>query len=159
MKQFEFEKNTIILYVKKSPLIIRAIFLIISILFFLLPISGMALAMQNGSPLKIGYLIGIGLGGLLGFYIFRIYLWNSFGKEIIIFNNNEVSYEADYRLFKDGKKDKTFDVLTYSITPIGYEEENLGLLTIGVDENIIESVVKLPINQLEELIHKIENKK
>ena len=108
--------------------------------------------MLNGAPLKIGYLIGIGLGGLLGFYIFRIYLWNSFGKEIIIFNKNDVSYVADYRLFSDGEKNKKFDTLTYSITPIGYEEENLGLLTIGIEDNKIESVVKLPINQLEELI-------
>ena len=152
MKQFTFKNNTIILSVKKSPFIIRSIFLIISILFFLLPISGIITAMLAGDPLKFGYFIGIGLSGLLGFYIFRIYLWNRFGNEIIILNKNEISYEADYRLFKDGKKSSTFDALTYSITPVGYEEENLGLLTIDTNNLKIESVVKVPISQLEELI-------
>lgn len=159
MKQFEIEKNTLTLYVKKSPFIIRIIFLIISILFFLLPISGMIAAILNGDPLKFGYFIVIGLSGLLGFYIFRIYLWNSFGKEVIILNKNEISYEADYKYFKDGRKLIAFDTINFNITSIGYKEENLGLLTIGHEESKIESVVKLPINQLEELIQKIENKK
>jgi hypothetical protein len=113
-------------------------------------------SMASGNGFHFGFLIGIGIFGLIGFYLLRVFLWNSYGKETISFNNNNITYEADYKWFKDGKKTKEINSPNFSIKPIGYEDENFGVLIINSENDTLESVVKIPNDQLEELISKLK---
>ena len=154
-RQYELHDNTLVLRVKKAPLFVRSVLFFFSFLFFLLPLVGMILGLAMGQGMHIGYLIGMFFFGLLGFYMLRISLWNTFGKETITFGAHEITYIADYGWFKDGKKEKEVsDFVLFSIRPIGYEDDNKGRLIIGRDEPI-HCVTKMPTPELEELIEKL----
>ena len=145
------------LKVSKTPVFVSLILIIITFLCFALPIFGIVFNAVEGNGIKIGGILVFGVFCLIGFYLLRISLWNSYGQEIIKFNENEIIYIADYRWFKDGEKTLEKNEITYSIKPVGYEEENNGILVISNGKSEIESVVKIPKENLEKLISRIEN--
>lgn len=156
MKQYNIKENALILKVKKSPIIVRGIMFIFSFASFILPLMGMIMAITLGKQFHIGYLIGLFLFGLLGFYLLRISLWNTYGEEKITLLTTTIEYEANYGWFKDGKKTITLNNLIFSVNQVGYQEDNMGTLVVGDENEKIESVVKMPIYQLEELIKEIQ---
>lgn len=156
-KQYELNSNVLVLRVKKASLFVRSVMFFFTFLFFFLPLTGMILGLAMGKGMHIGYLIGLFIFGLLGFYMLRISLWNTFGKETITFNNKNITYVADYGWFKDGKKEKEIaDSIAFSVRPIGYEDDNKGGLIIGLDEPIM-CVTKMSNAELEELIDKLND--
>jgi hypothetical protein len=152
MTQYQFENNTLKLRVKKSLFFIRAIMFFFAFLFFVSPTIAMVSSVAEGKDFHFGFIISIGVFGLMGFYLLRIALWNSFGSEEIKFDKNTVTYVADYAWFKDGLKTLEITPLIYSIKQIGYEEDNIGALIIGEGDQKIESVTKIPVDELEQLI-------
>lgn len=157
MTQHELKNRELMLKVKPSPLFIRAIMFLFTFLFFLLPISGMILSLSMGNGFHIGFLFGMGFFGVMGFYLLRMTLWNTYGVEIITFENSKVTYEANYGWFKDGKKTKEMNPIVFSIKPIGYEEENKGVLIIGTDDLTIECTTKMSIDEISLLITKLNS--
>ena len=85
----------------------------------------------------------------------RIALWNSLGFELIQLKDDRLDYIADYGWFKDGKKSISMKGLKASFLLIGYEEEGLAVLQIANETQSIESVVKLPIDDLTEIAQKL----
>lgn len=156
MQQYIFANNTLNLKVKKSPFLVRAVMFVVAFCFFIFPIGGTIFGIASGGGLHIGYFIGIGLFSLIGFYMVRIALWNTYGEETIQIVDNKIIYEANYGWFKDGKKEMLILNPKYSFAPIGYEEDNQGVLIIASEGARIESVVKVPMSQLEELITVLE---
>lgn len=156
MKQYQLNNNELILKVKKSPFLVRFIMFIFSFVFFLAPLSGMIFSILLGKGFHFGFFIGIGIFGLLGFYMLRISLWNTYGFEKIIFNKKHVTYLANYKWFKDSEKTKEIEPLLFSITSIGYEEDNEGVLKIGFDNSSIECATKMPIPEIKKLIEELE---
>ncbi|OUL60440.1 hypothetical protein [Flavobacterium sp. AJR] len=152
MKQFNLNNNILKLKVKKSPLGIRIVMFFFAFVFFVFPLLGAIINIISGGGMQFGYFIGIGLFSVMGFYLLRVALWNTYGEETIEFFENKITYEANYGWFKDGKKEMSFAILKYSFKLVGYEEDNEGVLVIASEESLIESVVKMPINQVEELI-------
>tara|TARA_R110002073_G_scaffold335671_1_gene528377 strand:+ start:55 stop:534 length:480 start_codon:yes stop_codon:yes gene_type:complete len=157
MKQYHLEGKTLTLNVNKSPLFVRGIMFFFSFLSFTLPLIGILLSLSMDKPFHIGYLVGLFLFGLIGFYLLRISLWNTYGKEIIKLDIPKISYEANYGWFIDGKRSINSEIINYGIKPIGYVEDKKGVLTIGNEKTKIESVVKMPIFQIEELIKTLNN--
>src|SRR5690554_7495025 len=80
MKQYQIEGNKLILKVKKSPLFIRIIFFTVAILFFIMPLAGMLMYISLGNGFHIGFLMGFFFFGIMGFYILRMALWNTYGR-------------------------------------------------------------------------------
>lgn len=153
MHQFNFKNNTLNLKVKKSPLAVRIVMFFFAFAFFVFPILGTIVGVLTGDGLQFGYLIGIGIFALMGFYLLRISLWNTYGEETIEILGNMIIYEVNYGWFKDGKKEiAIITVPEYSFKSVGYEEDNEGVLVITSEESQMESVVKIPIVHLEELI-------
>ncbi|WP_117883577.1 hypothetical protein [Aureibaculum luteum] len=105
-----------------------------------------------GGEFHIGYIIGLFLFCLLGFYLLRISLWNTYGEEIIVFNKSTINYEADYGWFKDGRKVINVEHLNYTMRIIDYEEDKKSALIISNNDDTIESVVKMDNDELVELI-------
>lgn len=157
MNQFSFENNQLKLKVLKTPLIVRLILFLITFLCFALPLFGIIYNVVQGNGIKFGGVMVFGIFCILGFYLLRISLWNSHGEEIIQFNDNEIIYIADYAWFKDGKKTLEKCDVTYSIKPVGYEDENNGVLKISNGKAEIESVIKMSNQNLEKLIDRIKN--
>ena len=66
--------------------------------------------------------------------------------------NNKIIYEAIYGWFKDGKKETLISDPNYQAIPAGYIEDNEGVLLIASENTEIQSVVKMKMPQLDELI-------
>ena len=156
MSQYSFENNQLILKVKKSPLFIRIALFTITVLCFLLPLFGLVFNAIAGNGLKFTGILFLGIFSLIGFYMLRVSLWNHFGQETFEFTNTQIIYFADYGWFKDGKKTLKNEVYLYSIKSIGYEDENNGVLVISNGKSKLESVVKIPKQNIERLIDELE---
>lgn len=152
MQQFNFKNNILNLKVKKSPLAIRIIMFFLSFTFFVFPVVGTIIGLANGHGLNIGYFFVIGIFALLGFYLLRISLWNTYGDETIQILENKIMYEANYGWFKDGKKEIAISDPKYSFKSVGYEEDNECALVISSENSQIESVVKMPVEEMETLL-------
>ncbi|MBP2282241.1 hypothetical protein H4V97_000559 [Flavobacterium sp. CG_23.5] len=157
MNQYSFENNQLKFKVSKTPFLVRLVLFIITFLCFAFPLFGIIFNIVEGNGIKFGGILAFGIFYLLGFYLLRISLWNSYGEETIQINENKIIYIADYRWFKDGKKTIEKNGVTYSIKPVGYEEENNGILVISNGKSEIESAVKIPKKNLEKLISIIQN--
>lgn len=156
MQQFNFKNNTLNLKVKKSPFLIRIIMFFFAFASFILPVFGTIWGLALGGGLEIGYFIGIGLFSVMGFYLLRVALWNTYGEETIEILENKITYEANYGWFKDGKKEMAMIVPSYSFKSVGYEEDNEGVLVIVSENSQMESVVKMPMDQIEALLFILE---
>lgn len=151
-KQYKITENQIELYVKKVPYIGRVFLLFLAFVMVALPLLGIVFNFIDGNTFHFGYLIGLGIFTLLAFYFLRLYLWNTYGKEIIILNKNTLDYYVDYKYFKGNQQSIKIDELSFSYDKIGFEEEYLGLFTIISNNNeFIQSAIKMPLMELIEL--------
>jgi hypothetical protein len=124
-------------------------------MMFLGPIVGLARELTGGDPIIGKYIFGMPFAFLLAFYVSKFALWNTFGREIIEINTDSIYYTADYKFFVRRKVYKRASNLLYSFDQIGYEEDEMGVLTILLEPDSITSAVKMPIEDLKRLIEKI----
>lgn len=156
MKQYSLNEKIIVLKVKKSPLFIRIVMFFFAFASFLIPVVATIMSIAIGKGLQIGYFIGLFLFGLIGFRLLKIALWNTYGKETIIWNSSTLKYEANYGWFNDQTKTIKLSKIDFFINKIGYAEEKIGTLVIGDESEKIESAIKMPTVQIEELIVKLK---
>jgi len=155
-KQYELKNNVLILRVKKAPIFVQVIMFFFTSLFFLLPLAAIIFGFTMGKGMHFGYFILLIVFGALGFYMLRLSLWSSRGREIISFQKGTITYIADYGWFKDGKQEREItDSVEYSIRKIGYTDDNTGGLVIELDKPI-NCVTKMAVVEIEELIFKLK---
>ena len=143
----------------KKNLIGRGFLLFLAFVMVALPVLGMTLNFMEGNAFHFGYIIGLGIFSLISFYFVRLFLWNTYGKEVIAFGETTVSYYVDYHYFKGNPKEINFECLSYSIVPIGFEKEQVGHLVISASAmDFIESGVNMDIAELVELIAVLEKR-
>lgn len=159
MQQYYIQNNTLNLKVKKSRMLVRTVMFALAFSFFVFPVLGVIFSIASGSGLHFGYFIAIGIFGLMGFYLLRVSLWNTYGEEIIDFLPNKIIYEANYGWFKDAKKEIELILPHYSFKSVGYEEDNEAVLIITCQNSEIETAIKMPMIQVEELILILKNNK
>lgn len=157
MKCIIYQNDKITLKGRKSSLLISIILFPTSFLFFLLPIYGLTLSLFHGNGITFFSIIIIAIFFMLGYYLLRISLWNTFGKEIIWIGHEKIVYEADYGWFKGDKKEIYLENLNYLIKPCEFEKNNMGVLILESDKSKIECVVQVPIIELETLLINLRN--
>src|SRR5688572_30664501 len=87
-------------FTKPVPLFIRVTLLTIILICAAIPVAIIALA-DLESPM--GYIFSMLVFWLPGFFLLRVLLWNSYGREVVIFNAGRVNYFCDFKLFQDRK--------------------------------------------------------
>src|SRR5690606_99190 len=143
MNQIEFKQNQLVLKVKKSPLLGRILLYLITFLSIGLPLGGFIVNMISNAGFSFFHILFLFIFGLIAFYMLRVSLWNTYGKESIEFDNNKLTYVADYHWFKDKVKEFDFEKIDYEIKQVGYEEDNKGVLVIKFDDDkVLETVTK-----------------
>lgn len=128
--------NELQLTVIHSPLIIRFILFLFSFCFFVFPTLGMLMSIVAGNGFSFEYLIGIGLFSLMGFYLLRVSLSNTYGTESLVFGKDRITYEADYGWFRDGRKSIASENVAIHFNLIGYEDDQKGSLHFQSDQEI-----------------------
>jgi len=155
-KRHTLNHKTLELYVKKSPPIGRGFILFLAFAMVALPVMGMVMNFLDGGAFHFGFLIGLGLCSLISFYLVRLFLWNTYGKEVITIGDTTVSYYVDYHYFKGNQKEITYEELAFEIEQIGFEEEKLGRLIIAAnDMDFIHCSVNMNLTELVEIIQKL----
>lgn len=151
MKQYEIHGNSLVLKVKKAPAFVRGLLFVIAFLFFIHPLVGIVF-FAPFEGFHFWYFIWLVVYAVLGFYLLRLALWNTYGKEKITISKNSVNYFVDYGWFKDRIKEAQIDApVTFSVNPNGYSDRR-GRLKIGQNRAAIISAVRMPLEQLQELI-------
>lgn len=154
MNRYQIENNQLTLFVKKSPLFIRGTLYFFTALFFLMPLVAFLVgAIIYGYGFHIAYFIGVFFFAILGIYMLRISLWNTFGKEIIKYQDNTIDYVADYGWFKDKVKTLAFEgPIKFQVVPYHYEDDNLARLIIESENDSLICVTKMPFSELNEVV-------
>ncbi len=131
---------------------------IFSFMLLTLPLFSMISYISAGKGLNSGFFISILIFGLIGFYILRVTLWNTFGKEELVFYKNQCSYVANYGWFKDKIKTEPFDTINFAKNPVGYLEDNNYTLVVEDfnGDNEIICVTKMKEVDLEKLIRELK---
>jgi hypothetical protein len=156
MNQIEFKDNILILRVKKSNIFSRSILYLITVLSAVLPLGGFFVNLINGGEFKFFNLIFLLLFGLIFFYMLRISLWNTYGKEVINISKNKLKYTADYNWFKDKIKEFDYENITFTLNKVGYEEDNKGVLVIDFNNGtVLETVTKIDTKTIHDCIYKL----
>lgn len=95
-------KTIIELKVRPANLFFKTILFIIAAipLFIILAI----LFSEGKIESPFGFFLGFIFLGGISFFLFRLFLWNSYGKETYIITNNEFTAVNDYKWFKDNKR-------------------------------------------------------
>ena len=104
MKPYQITNNQLELYVKPSPKLGSGFIAFLSLIIFVGPILGMFLGFSAGAEFHIGYLLGIGLSSLVAYHFYKLYHWNTCGKEVFTFSENKLNYHADYGKFISNKQ-------------------------------------------------------
>jgi hypothetical protein len=157
MKTYQLQNNQLELFVQPSSKIGRGFIAFLAVVLFVAPIFGMFLGLTLGAEFHIGYLIGIGLSSLVAYHFYRLYHWNTCGKEVITFSENKVNYHADYGKFISNKQEFIYENLFFHVKSVGYEKEQLGILLLEVAENkYLETVVVLPLVTLNEIVEQLK---
>lgn len=143
--------------VHKVPKAILGTFFFLSFLFFATPIISMIFTLYWNLPLKMGHFIAFFVFGILGFYLLRIALWNSYGRELIIFRPGQFEYVANYKWFEDGKKSIEYKSIHFLSESIPGDMLH-GKLLIIHDGNAFECATKIPNSELNTIIQKLNSR-
>jgi hypothetical protein len=151
------DNHILTLRVNKSPILVRFMMYFFAAISFLVPLTGIVVSMASGYGLHIGMFFGLVVFGLIGFYLLRSALWNTYGEELIDFSGSNIEYQANYGWFKDKIKSIGKENLEFSNRSIGYEEDNAGALVIkeANSNSTISTATKIPNDQIEDLIHEL----
>ncbi|MCH2223607.1 MAG: SoxR reducing system RseC family protein [Crocinitomicaceae bacterium] len=155
INQYELNDQSLIINPPKSAIVPRFLMYFFAFISFITPVFALISTASSGSGLHIGNFISILIFGLIGFYLLRVALWNTYGKESMYFHKETISYEADYGWFKDKVKKIPTKGLTLSFQVVGYEEENKGVLVLTQNNQSIKCASKMPIDEIEILISEL----
>ena len=149
----EENPKTIFILVEKKSLYVKLVLALLIVVSFLIPPAATVVSIQHDIRLNIGIVVSYLLFWGIGIYFIRVLLWNSYGKEVLILEKDELNYYADYKLFRDNKKTLKRIDLKIEIIELIIGKEKKGTLIFN---NSIETVIKLPISELNEVKEKIE---
>ena len=60
--------------------------------------------LQERGSFHILFIVGLGLFSLMSFFFIRLFLWNTYGKEVIEIGSETITYYVDYHYFKGNQK-------------------------------------------------------
>lgn len=149
--QLHLDGIDLIVSVKKTPRSIRIVLTILLVIFFIIPIGAIISTCACGIGFNFGHVIISIISWLSAYFLLRILLWNAYGRELYSFANGNVSYVADYKLFRDPKREIEGDIVV-DILKIGKPDQDYGTLVFKSGDNTIISVIEVPYSELSLLV-------
>ncbi|NCP85604.1 MAG: hypothetical protein GW823_12125 [Bacteroidetes bacterium] len=146
---------TIVIKGKSTPVLIKIILAIFLVICILMPI-GATIFSFGESGLHIGIVFSFILFWGIGFYLLRVILWNTFGQETLLLNTKKILYLADYKYFKDGKREIGIKNLTIKIIYENQKNKTVGRLFLFNETEQLETVLQTNILVLIEIVNKIK---
>ena len=160
MKQNQIEINgaQLTISTKKAPVFIMITLTLLLSILTLIPIAVTFFVYTYGDGPHIGIAFSFILCWGVGFYLLRVTLWNSVGREILTLNPEKISYIADYKLFRDGRQEITTKDLETEIIYEDKPNKPLGRLRLKNKTTSIETTIQTTLTEMEELINEIKTR-
>ena len=140
----------------RASIFCRIILQFFTVFFFILPILSTIGTMLLIGELSFGFVFFYIMFGLSGYYFLRLFLWNKYGKELIYLEKEKIIYEADYKFFKDNKTEIDTKTLAVEIKQHNVSNEIFGTLLLKDEDQFIDTIVQIPLLEIESLKIKIE---
>lgn len=153
-EKVKIHDETIVINSDANSLAPRIILLALTTISFLIPIVATIVAILI-LELKPAIIITYLIFGLSGYFFLKLYLWNKYGKEILSLKRDKINYHADYKIFIGNRREIDSDAVKIEYLESVEEKEIFGTLKLSNDNAIIETVIKLPLNDLERIKNKI----
>ena len=130
--------------------------ILILFISLIIPIISTIAVATWGLGFNIGIVISYVIFWGIGFFLLRIFLWNSYGKEILTLNKHKIFYIADYKYFKDGSQELDLTDLAIEIINEDKPEKSIGRLHLKNNSGNIETVLKVDISKLKQIEKEIK---
>lgn len=156
IKYSEGKPKVISIEILPSSRASRIVLQVFMIIFFAIPIVS-TIVLAIFSALHPAIIISYIIFGFSGRFFLKLFLWNKYGKEYLTLEADKILYEADYKMFKGNKAEVNIGGFQVGIHKLKNDFEGLGVMTIANELESIDTVVKIPINELEVLKERIEN--
>lgn len=144
---FQESDSGVVIHARKSHLVIKIAFGLLFVLALLGICIIPVLLFTNDFGLYADLAIGTGavILGFLAWYFLRLFLWSTYGKEIIMFGKDRIIYTADYRWFQESKQEIPLNAQT-SMSVVDHKDGSV-YLRLSHNEEHIETVVLVPRGQ------------
>jgi hypothetical protein len=144
---FQESDSGVVIHARESHLVIKIVFGLLFVLALLGICIVPVLLFTNDFGLYMDLAIGAGAVVLCftAWYFLRLVLWNTYGKEFIMFSKDRVTYTADYRWFQESKQEIPLDAQT-SMSVVDHKDGSV-YLRLSHNEEHIETVVLVPRGQ------------
>ena len=160
MKTEPLTDNDLVIEKEKVSWFAKFVLLTLVLISWTIPIVTTIFALTNDIDMTFGVLFTYLLFGGIGIYLFRSFLWNTYGREIFTLDNDEIIYTPDYKLFKGSQQKITADGLTAEL--IDYDESDFnsihGRIRLTSGQNEIITVLKSRKTDLEKIVENIKTR-
>lgn len=144
-----FSQNQIVITGTKAPLFTRIPFLVIAIIAVLIPFSVLVYRAVEGLGFHVGTIPVFLATGSIAYFMLRMFLWNTYGKETLTFTEDGIIYQSDYKYFKGREivvaKSKNMQFSSHN------KEKGSCLFSIENKESRIENVLPISRNHLQKI--------
>lgn len=131
--QQENQATRVELEIAAKPIWIQMILLLIFLTNIIMSLALLVLIIIKLPKFSFSSLITCALVGLVTWYFFKLYLWYRGGKEIFIIEKHKIRYFSDYKLFKQNKKE-------YSFNDFSMIYWNTDSRVKAIDDNILDDI-------------------
>lgn len=145
---FQESDSGILINARKANWFIKVICILI-ILSIVLAISMLGVILFTGSEaFSYWYILAVVFAVAMLWYLTRYLLWNTYGKELIMFSKETITYTADFRLFHENKQTITLNMHT-QMEVVDHHEGSV-YLRLKHMEAVIETVILVPKGQFKD---------
>ena len=145
----------VMLEIVKAPFSLRLFLGIFMVIGFLTPVAVLILNLYKDLEFGFSFITTVIIGLLVGFYLLRLILWNTYGKENLAIYSDKIKYHCDYKYFKGNKK--TLHGSQLSAEPKWEHQRNSGKLKIASENGAVETSIYLPQDKLMKLVEDINS--
>ena len=143
---------------KKGNKFAQGFILFFCITFFLAPIIVLFFIITMGESISFGLFISFIVSLITSGYLLRLYLWNQYGKEVFIIQQNDLISYYDYKYFKDNYRKEHFESIRIYFTHKGRKvnasksldnieeiKSKYSIICFNLNGKDIKSIGKIPV--------------
>ena len=140
----------------KAPFSIRLFLGIFMLVGFLTPVISLVVSFYKDLEIGFSFITTVIIGLLVGFYLLRLILWNTYGKEILMVSADRIDYHCDYRYFRGNKK--SLQDRPFRFSTAYTRDEHYGKIKVENDSDAFTTQVEIPQKKLLEAIQFLSDK-
>ena len=135
--------------------------LVVSLISICIPVVLLVCLLWMVEGLSLGFFISCMTFTLVAGYMARLYLWNKYGKEVIVIEKDTLTIYYDYKYFRDNCKKYRFQTITLMVDRKGKAstkllnelgDEAYTSITFLVEEAIVKPKIVMSVQMVRKMV-------